>query len=179
MGWRRTLAVSAVRVTFSDRRMNDGKTSQGNECATGLWRCARVPRAAVKCAATGTRSGDHLMRTEDNCLRLNPSAFLQISKYVHLGTKEYVHAQAFYFVGFVTTLGFRVRSRLHQISRSYGLLGWANEASDFNGNNFRLCMTTIVSTSFNLSNKFLTAQISVEFFNEKNRIQNVFQCRLF
>lgn len=177
MGWRRTLAVSAVRVTFSDRRMNDGKTSQGNECATGLWRCARVPRAAVKCAATGTRSGDHLTRTEDNCLRLNPSAFLQISKYVYLGSKEYVHA--LYFVGFITTLGSRFRSRLHQISQSYGRFGWASEASDFNGNDFRLCVTTIVSTSFNLSNKFLSAKISVEFVNEKNRIQNVFQCRLF
>lgn len=177
MGWRRTLAVSAVRVTFSDRRMNDGKTSQGNECATGLWRCARVPRAAVKCAATGTRGPGTTWREEDNCLRLNPSAFLQISKYVYLYTKECVHARAFYFVGFVTTLGFR--SRLHQISRSYGLFGWASEASDFNGNDFRLCITTIVITSLNRSNKFLSAKISVEFVNEKNRIQNVFQCRPF
>lgn len=173
MGWRRTLPVSAVRVTFSDRRMNDGKTSQGNECATGLWRCARVPQAAVKCAATG----DHLTRTEDNCLRLNPSALLQISKY--LGTKECVHAQGFYFVGFVTTLGFRFRSRSHQISRSFGLFGWASEASDSNGNNFRLCVTKKVITSFNRSNKFLSAKISVEFVSEKNRIHHVFQCRSF
>lgn len=75
----------------------------------------------VKCAGTGTRSRDHLTRTEDNeaiadrgtCrLRLNQSVFLAIRvnpalmDVINLNTKS-VNAQALEFDGFMTTLRFR------------------------------------------------------------------------